>query len=1027
MTRAPGRGADRLRRVTHPRRSLRPRRWSLPLALTAGLLACNPGKSTVEGNVAGKPEPAARPLEPLPPLRTGARPVVEHAPLKGSATAVMSDATHQYLELSLPLGPEDMDLDFDQLHVGLDGAGPGDLGLVTERMGGAQARVLLRRTLRTDGPRAVSGALHAERWAEGGREHVRVPFIVGDLDGVGEDRQLKARWVELFAAQFGDTWRAPHPWHSFAAGRVRALLPDGFKAVGGSDGEFGRRQPRTDLSQLMDTTTGVMSMQEALQHDRGLRLGGGDAARTVPVAELTGPPLDAHPFAAMQATLARPDGGAPEPLAAAVPAEFWYARFDDIRMMLRVLDEADAWITPIVQISQSNPEDRHLAERYQAQLGLKRTGLARLFGHTVVGQVALTGSDPYLREGSDVTLIFSVKQQDVFDAELAKHLDGYRAEVPGLASATRDHQGVTITEHRDPDGVVRQQRAQVGELALVSNSPRAIERVLDAIQGRAERLGDEADLKYMLARDPGAHQAFAFLSDKFIAAVVGPQQKIKAARRQQALADLLTPGYAALLHGWLFGQAPASSEALIASGLLAAEELKHPDGEAIAFAPGRGASSSWGRPSALTPLIDLPAVTLVSEAERDGYRNFVTGYQQYWRQFIDPVAIRLDVTDEGGGARAELDVRILPLISATDYSEIERVVGATRAEVSVLEHGLQAVWAVGKEARLRGELDGLMRGMTGKSDIGVGWLGDWVLLGLEDRAAVVELLAKFDDKVQLASPRAAGGEFNDLDLWRRVGKFPVYAAAEVRNPAMLVATLTAIRSMIDGVSPGWVEWGEVKKHRDLPIVRVGMSRTMPMLPNRDIADAVALHYVQTGQAIALALDLPTLEAVADRMLDGKLPRGGEGGSSQFVFEARSGVGAPLWTALLWMIQGQANEAQASARRSAEVLLRGDPSLGADAGALARLGLNYLGFAPVTAHGTTGFTLTPSGAGDPVLGTDFAPVHVPLPIPGSPVDQLMQRLTGLRGEVSFDKEPQPAGADARSLHTRLVVQLGAAAP
>jgi len=51
--------------------------------------------------------------------------------------------------------------------------------------------------------------------------------------------------------------------------------------------------------------------------------------------------------------------------------------------------------------------------------------------------------------------------------------------------------------------------------------------------------------------------------------------------------------------------------------------------------------------------------------------------------------------------------------------------------------------------------------------------------------------------------------------------------------------------------------------------------------------------------------------------------------------------------------------------------------------------------------------------------------VPLPIPGSPVEALMQRLTGLRGEVSFDKEPDPAGPNARSLHTRFIVQLGAA--
>jgi len=1001
-----------------------PRRRSLSFALTAGLLACNPAKPTTPTDTTAEPAVVVnRPAEPLPPLRIGPRTPTEIKELTGKVAARTTDATHEYLELLLPLTGDDASLDFDRLHVELAGGGPGDIAVVATGMGSSEARIVVRRTLAADSG-AVTGALFAERWDAGARGWVRAPFKA-EAAGAKEDKELKARWVEAVSSLLDDSWRAPHPWYRFASGRVRALLPDGLKDRSADSGGFDRRGPRTDLTQLMDTTTGVMSMQEALQHDRGLRVGVDVGKRDVPVAELQPPPLDAHPFAAMQAKLATPDAGAPEPLAAAVPAEFWYARFDDIRLMLRVMDEADAWITPVVQISQSNPEDRDLARRYQAQLGLRRTDLARLFGHTVVAQVALTGSDPYLREGSDVTLIFSVKQQAVFDRELAGHLDAYKAELPGLTTTTRDYNGATITASVDPSGVVRQQRAQVGDLSIVSNSPRACERVLDALQGKTPRLGDEPDLKYMLARDPGAHPAFAFLSDKFIGAVVGPQQKVLAARRQQALAELLTPGYAALLHGWLFGKAPASTEALKASGLLVADELKHADGAAITFAPGRGASSTWGRPSALTPLIDLAPVVTVTEAEKLAYENFVRGYQQYWKQFIDPVAVRLDVRDEGGGSTAELDVRILPLISATDYSEIEAIVGSTRVAVSALDNGLQAVWAVGKDARLRGQLDGIMRSMTNKSDIGLGWLGDWVLVGLEDRAALVEMLSKFDDRVQLANPKPKGGEFEDLDLWQRVGKFPIYAAAEVKNPAMLVATLAAIKATLGEVAPGWVDWGEVKRHRELPIVRIGVSKSAPMLPNREISDAVALHYVQTGQAIVLALDVSTLEVVVDRMLDGKLPKADEKGTSQFVFEGRSGAGAPLWTALLWMIQGQANDAQVSARRSAEILLRGDPALKDDPNALARLGLEYLGFAPVTAHGTTAFILGPGGAGDPVLGTTIAPTFVPLPIPGSPVERLMQRLTGLRGEVAFDKEPEPAGANARSLHTRFSLHLGAA--
>ncbi len=1009
----------------------RRRRWSLPFVLVAGLLACNNTPTTSTSAEPGQPAPGEPgfvkkewAVEPLPALRTGTRALVAGTELSGTVTALARDATHEYLEIVLPLAGSQTGLDFDHQHVEIVGAGAGELAVVASAMGGSEARVLVRWKIRVATEGDVLGALFAERWEEGQRVWTRTPFKASGRIGAKDDPALKTRFVDAFATHFGDVWRSPHPFFQFAAGRVRALLPGGLKDGGAATGGLPRPSARTDLTLLMDTTTGFMSMQEALQHDRGLRLDRGDAKRTISVRELAMPPLDAHPFPAMQAKLPDPNAGVAEPLAAAVPAEFWYARVDDIRLLLRLLDEADAWITPIVQVMQRNPEDRHLADRYQAQLGLRRTDLAKLFGHTVVGAVAITGSDPYLREGSDVTMIFSVKQQAIFDEELGRHIEAYRGELPGLVTATREHEGVTITENRDPDGKVRQQRAQVGELAIVSNSPRACERVIDAIKGKTARLGDEPDLKYMLARDPGAHQVFGFLSDKFIAAVIGPQQKVQAARRQEALAELLTPGYAALLHGWLFGAAPTSTEALVTSGLLMADELKHDDGAQISFTPGSSASSTWGRPAALTPLIDLPPVTEVSEVEKIAYENFVRGYQQYWKQFIDPVAIRLDVEDEGEISTADIDVRILPLISATDYSDIEAIVGATRVSVSELDRGLLATWAVGKDARLRGDLDGIMRSMTGKADIGLGWLGDWVLLGLEDRAALVELLSKFDDTVQLAPERGKGNEFEDLDLWRRVGKFPVYAAAEVKNPAMLVATLTAIRTMLGEVAPGWVEWGEVSRHRDLPIVRIGVSKTAPMLPNRDIADAVALHYVQTGTAIVLALDIPTLHSAVDHLLDGKLPSSGADAKSQFVFQGRSQPGAPLWTALLWMIQGQANDAQSGARRSAEILLRGDPSVQGDAAKLARLGLDYFGYAPVTAQGDSAFMLNPEGAGDLLLGTTMVPNFVPLPISGSPVERLMQRLTGVRGEVAFDKEPDPAGPNARSLHTRFSLHLGA---
>lgn len=999
-------------------------RWIFLLVLCAASLAgCSGEEPTTPAPAAAQPTaPAAEPLEPLPALRTGTLPPLEAGVLKLQPGAWQVDATHQYVQFDVPTDDSAEGSLLAQF-VALDNAAPGELALLKTEVSGTGRQLLIRRPLsRREQP--VAGALYARRWSSTGPRYTRWTFQSAGTGG-REDPGVRLRWIEAFAAAASQSGESANTWFQFAAGRIRALDPDGMAAADASNQTAPTR--RSDLRQLMDTTSGMLSVQEALQHDRGLRLPASTEPADIAVATLQPPALTAHPFAQMRAALAKPDGGTPEPLAATVPADFWYARVDDLRLLLRLLDEADAWLTPLLQILESNPQDRALSARYQAQLGLKRSGMAKLFGHTVVGPVAITGSDPYLREGSDVTLIFTIKQQTIFDAELARHLAQYQAEHRDLTQSERQHGGIRVQVNATPDGHVRQQRAQVGDWAVVSNSARAMDRVLDAIAGTAPRLADEEDLRYLLARDPGTHQGLVFLSDRFIANVVGPAQKILAARRQQALAELLTPGYAALLHGWLEGQAPESVESLQASGLLAADELQHADGATIAFQPGQSARSVWGTPAALTPLLDLPPVTLVSASEQAAYRQFVETYQQYWRQFIDPVAVRIDLTEgTGGNAELALDVRILPLINGTDYQEIDEVVGTARVAVPSLSSGLQAVWAVGADARLRRELDGLLRAASsGGKDVGLGWLGDWVSVGFADRAALVELLSYIDRDVQLPLERAAVSEWEDEQMWQRVGRFPVYAAAEVKNPLGLVATLTALRTMVNQVAPGMIEWGEKEKYRELPIVRVGVNPNAPMLPNRGIADAIALHYLQTGSAFVIALDPATLKQVADHLLDGKAPQRVAEGAAQFVFDARTRRGAPLWTALLWMLQGQAHDSQQSARCYAEALLRGDPALASNPDLLRQRGLDYLGFAPLTAQGDSHFELRPAGAADQVSGSTVQPVYVDLPVPGSPVAALLERLVGLRGEVSFDAEPAAAGAGARSLHTRL--QLAVAAP
>ncbi len=100
------------------------------------------------------------------------------------------------------------------------------------------------------------------------------------------------------------------------------------------------------------------------------------------------------------------------------------------------------------------------------------------------------------------------------------------------------------------------------------------------------------------------------------------------------------------------GRAPASADELVASGLLARDELAHGGhGELLSWKPGAAARSSWGTPAALTPLIEFAPPALVTATERDAYRIFVEGYERDWRQNVGPFVLRVAVGARAGRQR----------------------------------------------------------------------------------------------------------------------------------------------------------------------------------------------------------------------------------------------------------------------------------------------------------------------------------------------------------------------------------------
>lgn len=1016
------------------------RTWIASLLGLGLVAACGAGSppAAPQRPASSAPAPVASAIEPpddpLPALRTGAIAPVEDATVR-ELTVAMRHVAHGYESIAAVL-PQELSSRGAVVSVDSTG-GPAPWSFAAPlpwgsslRRGGATSCVWIRRPVSTAD---VTGDLFEASTGDRPGTHVR--FHVASPGSHPSEAAALPAYLRALADQFSDS-AAMCPSCLSATARLNRIADaldvdkkkKPTKAAAGRSAKappVPRARPRptpprtSDVAGFLESTTGLAAVQEALQHDRGLWTAASDHQRSVPVTALSLPPLKHHPWSTMLAKLPAPP---PEPLAADVPAEFYYLRSRDLGSLLSLLDELDSWATAAREVLREAVQDKDLAGRYETQLALRRGPLTRALGPAVVGQVAVVGSDPYVDAGSDLTLLFQVKNGALFDAALAATQADLEKDNGALSHETRDHGGVSVQV--TSGGAVRQQRATIGDLALVSNSPHAIDAVIDAIQGKRARLADEPDFRFMLARDAGAlSDVLAFLGDRFVAEAVGPKQKILETRREYALGDFEELATASLLYGLVQGRSPKKVDELLSAGLVAPEELAHADGEAIAFAPGSAPRSSWGAPVALTPLIDLPPVDRVSPGEKTAYERFAQGYQSDWASYIDPVAVRFDLGDADARGRRHLraSLRELPLLDRTQYSDFVDLVGASRFAAQPALGGVRLLAGLAHDSDVRKDLSRTLGQLSGEK-LALDWVGEWAAVGVADRTSIATALLRLaGDKL----PQKPSADDHEDDDFSSVAKLPLYAEIGVRSAAQVAIALAAARVVADSTIPGMFDWGEAERYRDVPIVRVALKGDAA----KDLTGSgeLEVYYAVAQGALVVSLKEWLMKRLIDERLDGRGPdaaaradagAAGPGGTEQVAFDLGTDPGKGLWAAIAWLMEEELTEwGGHGSEQQARMLLFGAPEVSGDAASMRSLALAYFGAAPLTPDGAP-YALARGGVADPARGTAFAPSWPDLPVAGSPLDRILRVVASLHSAVAFDDEGKDGDHAMRSLHATM---------
>ncbi len=416
-----------------------------------------------------------------------------------------------------------------------------------------------------------------------------------------------------------------------------------------SDPVPGQNRRGGNRTNMFSVLGGRAAVEETLQL-QNLNVVSKNQKATVKLASIEGVKVKAHPFEAM---LAGAEGGDLQ-LAQVVPEDRFMVYVAKPSAILPLLDHGASFLASTGASLTQNKLHYNLAERYFDRLGMNREWLESVLGSGLISEMVVVAPDLFFIDGTDLTVVSRLQQPAILKRLLS---------FIGLADL-----GETGVLTRGGSNGRQSYWALRGDLLFVSSNRNELAASLDLLEQDGQgSLGRSAEFRYMLTQLPVRAQTrlYTYFSDPFVRRLVGPEVKLSQARRLRARAAMeLIASQRMFAH-------------LNGFKLDSVEDLKR-----LAYLPkdfstddysfdeqGLVHSKSYGPLPGMKTLPEVP-IDAVTPAEAEAYREYMENYSDFWRQFFDPIAIRLDDTAEGS---LQLSTFILPLIDSSIYNGLRRV------------------------------------------------------------------------------------------------------------------------------------------------------------------------------------------------------------------------------------------------------------------------------------------------------------------------------------------------------------------
>lgn len=499
----------------------------------------------------------------------------------------------------------------------------------------------------------------------------------------------------------------------------------------------------TDLYQVF---SGSLAVQEALQAER-LRKPTPRGDLNVHISNLSPPRLRSLPYEKLLEEKQKRDKRQPAvpPIAKLVPQDRYFFHFNDAATAGELLDLTVDWGNNLLRLASVHARAHRLQAKLEEQLAIERGPLTALFAEKVLSEMAIVGADPFVIEGSDVTLVFKVKNREAFQKALDGWLDDVRKNHPKLTVQDFNYRGYKVAARYTLDRLVSSFVVWHEDYAVVSNSHRAVRDVLDAANGLVPTLADSLDFRYVttiLPPSDDSNTAYLFASEACLRRLVGPAAKISEKRRLECFNNLVMLNNASLFHRLENGRSPESLTDLVVGRFADTNKIVCPHGGAYAWDAEHDACtcSLHNRLRYLTPNLELGVLT-VSGAERAEYERYKERYERFWGTVFDPIAVRITL-----GPRVKLETCLLPMAPGSIYHSLRENLQSPPRPLDTARIARSAVLScLAVPGRKR--IAETIRSLPGMTDAlsadptltDLAWLGDRAAIHYCDASTIVEV------------------------------------------------------------------------------------------------------------------------------------------------------------------------------------------------------------------------------------------------------------------------------------------------